>query len=593
MDHGSHAHCESCFSTSCSFTQCPVITCRLGCRARFHTCKQEDHEEEICSHKMVQCINSLYGCKDVFERAKMASHLAVCPASIVICTHTWNRWPLSFRTYNQQQYFREGQLDYEMVLRDQRMEKQLAMVPRKVKIQLRNFLTKRFPEVPVPECAFTKRDPNDRNAPEKEYAVDGAGNVILDSVMKKYLKQQSLQEKAWKRDLDARLSENILNICTEATKLQREGIHNHCRACVITECTIGKAFDPERWRESCPMMECRWGCGAKYHKCKTEDHSFLCKLFKEPDEMDWLRRLQISDGNEREENIDTVVKAEEPARIDLNIMTANKDEVPVLPHIFSEPTYLDVNMETIHKMHVKPVQIRSFICGKVFRRDEIADHLVNVHQEIIPGLSSGWFLSRCPLAYSGCSYATVNMAPNSSNFSLRFSRADDNFCCRLKEDNATHHKTQKQSILKKKSCKGYHPTDLSLLPVEIIFHVTSWLDSISLRNLSLTCKRIRDICFSLVMTRGCVTPMWERQKARGHRRERKVWEISRQRRFFSSAMAPVHSWVGVNGAAIQKHLETCTFNQKTSPLNPGVNKPFTDELKARVELKRKSDWYIV
>ena len=70
-------------------------------------------------------------------------------------------------------------MDYEMVLRDQRMEQQLAMIPRKVKVQLRNFLTKRFPEVPVPECAFTKRDSNDRNAPEKVYAVDEEGNVIL------------------------------------------------------------------------------------------------------------------------------------------------------------------------------------------------------------------------------------------------------------------------------------------------------------------------------------------------------------------------------------------------------------------------------
>ena len=92
-----------------------------------------------------------------------------------------------------------------MVLRDQRMEQQLAMIPRKVKVQLRNFLTKRFPEVPVPECAFTKRDSNDRNAPEKVYAVDEEGNVILDAVMKKYLKQQALQEKAWKRDLAAKM----------------------------------------------------------------------------------------------------------------------------------------------------------------------------------------------------------------------------------------------------------------------------------------------------------------------------------------------------------------------------------------------------
>ena len=83
---------------------------------------------------------------------------------------------------------------------------------------------------------------DDRNAPEKIYAVDEAGNVILDAVMKKYLKQQEKQEQAWKRDLKARLSENVLNICTEATKLQKEAIHNHCRSCVLTDCSLGEVL---------------------------------------------------------------------------------------------------------------------------------------------------------------------------------------------------------------------------------------------------------------------------------------------------------------------------------------------------------------
>ena len=179
------------------------------------------------------------------------------------------------RRYNQIQYFREGQLDYEMVLRDQRMEQQLKSIPRKVKLQLRNFLTKRHPEVPIPEANFLNPDPDDKNAPEKVYNVDAQGNVILDAVMKKYLQQKEMQEKAWKRDLEEKRSENIFNICTEATRLQKEGIHNHCRSCVWSKCTMGKSFDPGRWRESCPMTDCRWGCGAKYHNCKASDHDMF------------------------------------------------------------------------------------------------------------------------------------------------------------------------------------------------------------------------------------------------------------------------------------------------------------------------------
>eukprot|EP00091_Calanus_sinicus_P009525 TRINITY_DN22241_c0_g1_i1.p1 TRINITY_DN22241_c0_g1~~TRINITY_DN22241_c0_g1_i1.p1 ORF type:complete len:128 (-),score=31.70 TRINITY_DN22241_c0_g1_i1:112-450(-) len=91
MEPDSHSHCESCFSTTCTFTLCPVVLCQLKCQVRFHKCKQEDHEEEICENKEVPCINSSYGCKDVFERKYMAEYLSHCPASITICTHTWNR----------------------------------------------------------------------------------------------------------------------------------------------------------------------------------------------------------------------------------------------------------------------------------------------------------------------------------------------------------------------------------------------------------------------------------------------------------------------------------------------------------------------
>ena len=82
------------------------------------------------------------------------------------------------------------------------------------------------------------------------------------------------------------------------------------------------------------------------------------------------------------------------------------------------------------------------------------NHLINVHQEIIPGLSSGWFLSRCPLAYSGCSFASENMAPNSDKIRLRFSRADDNFCSRMVDDeeiraNAKQNTKPKNSFARK------------------------------------------------------------------------------------------------------------------------------------------------
>ena len=566
-DLGIHEHCSSCFYLSCDYQHCKVIPCSNGCGTSYHQCKETDHLEEICSEQEISCINKPFGCSARMLRRELSCHISSCPASIVICCHTWNRWPLSSSSHHHSQHFNQGQLDYELLLRDQRMERQLTDIPRKVKVQLRNFLTKRYPEVPVP--GFTNYNfPDDKSVPDKTYHTDIEGNVIVDLVMKQYMKHQLDREKAWKKDLQF----DFLSFQTEATKLRREGIHNHCRTCVLTDCSLGKMFDPARWRESCPTVECRWGCGASFHHCKEQDHSFLCRHYREPDEMDWIRRLRIDNDEERLEEVEG---DEGPAGGHHVIrVTGPAGGVPEMCGSLTEPTHLDCSLETVHRMQVKPLNIRSFVCGKVFRRDEIHQHISNIHQEIIPGLGSGWFLSRCPLAYLGCPFAIDHLAPNGSEFRLKFSREDDNFCCRLKEtDQDQRHQPRPKRLLVN-------------LPVEILFHICSYLDPISLRSLSMTSQQLRTVCLSLVRWRGCVSPVWQRQRARGQRRERLGWVDVSNKWFFSTGMARVERWVNINSAAMQEHLATCRFNEKNSPRQYELNSHSRNQ-PLIVELKQK------
>ena len=109
------------------------------------------------------------------------------------------------------------------------------------------------------------------------------------------MKQQSLQEKAGEKNLDARLNENILNISTEATKLQREGTHNHYRAWEV---------EVEGVLPHDGLQMGLWG-----QVPQVQDRRSLL-----------LVQIQISDGNEQEENIDTVAESVEPARTILNLI---------------------------------------------------------------------------------------------------------------------------------------------------------------------------------------------------------------------------------------------------------------------------------
>ena len=80
----------------------------------------------------------------------------------------WNRWPL-FTTQKRKHipfkqpnpFGQEGQLDYDLTLRDQRMLKTLSSIPRKTKLSLRNVLTRRYPAVPLHIKSFNIKEDKD------------------------------------------------------------------------------------------------------------------------------------------------------------------------------------------------------------------------------------------------------------------------------------------------------------------------------------------------------------------------------------------------------------------------------------------------
>ncbi|KAH9518813.1 SPRY domain-containing protein 3 [Bulinus truncatus] len=156
---GQHSHCVRCRQVNCSqfvdnVTACVIVTCGL-CGWRCHECKQGEHVLN-CPEERVPCVNKEYGCPHVLKRGKMASHLPVCPASVVCCAEEWSRWPMHAKDKGMRlplpatkAYLDCGQLDVSLAMRDQRMLIDALRAPHKLRRTLRNHLTQKYPAAPL------------------------------------------------------------------------------------------------------------------------------------------------------------------------------------------------------------------------------------------------------------------------------------------------------------------------------------------------------------------------------------------------------------------------------------------------------------
>ncbi|GAA6097157.1 F-box only protein 40-like isoform X2 [Tachysurus ichikawai] len=167
-----HRHCESCHRKYCKAPieitlSCMIVNCRLLCGASFHMCKDDEHIL-LCPNEKVPCINANFGCPFTMCRSKLAKHLEVCPASVVVCSMEWNRWPIedikSPLFSNLMKDIQEHQaLDLSTALKDQ---KQLYS-----RLKMRSFFPQLMqePEEPIPVEAEAEDE-----AAGGDFLVDGS-----------------------------------------------------------------------------------------------------------------------------------------------------------------------------------------------------------------------------------------------------------------------------------------------------------------------------------------------------------------------------------------------------------------------------------
>ncbi|KAM4547588.1 F-box only protein 40-like [Fundulus diaphanus] len=239
---------------------------------------------------------------------------------------------------------------------------------------------------------------------------------------------------------------------------------------------------------------------------------------------------------------------------------------------------LQLQTESVNSRNNRTSCAFTFLCGHTFHRREFATHFRNVHSDIQMCLSD-WFEQRCPLAYLGCTYRQSRFHPSTQKATVTYNQQLK--CLNLRPDvlpSLDSSAAQRRS----KSQAGDGEDWLSPLPYEVLCHIASFLDSLSLSQLALVSCLMRQVCSSLLRERGMVTLRWERTNAShggAKWRSRPVWE-------FSHLFSTVDSWYLADIPHISAHLKVCPYYQKTERGEP-VPLPFLIE-KQEKSLKNPS-----
>lgn len=160
----------------------------------------------------------------------------------------------------------------------------------------------------------------------------------------------------------------------------------------------------------------------------------------------------------------------------------------------------------------------SFVCGMFVRRDEFSSHWLS-HIELIDDLSMK--IQRCHLSSYGCQHGTILYQPSPEGHTFQYKEDYKSFViCPLvsivsSDEGGGHYATE---IAKKRELAlyGYENKDegsidvLGQLPFEVLLHIMSHVDSLSLWSLSQVNLYFRNVCEDLLSSRGLVYFIWEK-----------------------------------------------------------------------------------
>uniref|UniRef100_A0AAX7V5E1 F-box protein 40, tandem duplicate 1 n=1 Tax=Astatotilapia calliptera TaxID=8154 RepID=A0AAX7V5E1_ASTCA len=615
-----HIHCDSCYSRRCrarveASVCCAVTPCRLHCGALFHLCKAEDHLL-LCPNVRVPCINAAYGCPVQLPRSSRASHLQVCPASVVCCTMEWLRWPTDDTNPHSHKALQDN-LVKESEGQEEALDLAMAIIDQK-DLYSRLKMKPLYPEL-------TEEEEEEINDEMKEEAAAGGvvnGVVIEDTsdggiVVLNRLYQTVLCKMMFSMDRGGceAAQENLNNPKQNPNTGMapwQEGVLDR----------LGQELTPQEYNMYVVHHGRMLLAFGQIEACTPREKDFVygslepipvqtLRSFKVPDSYHYRRRVHLYDTAARVQS--------EPRGVDTSDLGVNEDEwltdeaaatllgyaeEEVMGHKISESKaydglYIDVGTQTysfrsapfkgkttlaevmvdrplklhlqlqaesVNSRHNRASCVFTFLCGHTFHRREHnlqKTKKMNVHCDIHTCLS-GWFEQRCPLAYLGCTYSQRRFHPSTHKATVTYNKELRSFNLRptfegLVGDNSPT------------SSEG-RGGSLGSLPYEVLCHMASFLDSLSLFQLALVSRLMRQVCSTLLKERGMVTFRWEKKTyshGRTKWRAKLVWE-------FSHLFSSVDSWHMADIPPISAHLKVCPYYEVSLHSKP-VSLPSMDE----------------
>ncbi|ESN95033.1 hypothetical protein HELRODRAFT_179892 [Helobdella robusta] len=491
-----HPHCLNCHLIGCSYQECPVISCPQRCGHKFHKCKYDDHQF-LCSQMNVPCLNAHCGCPFFVIRRQMSAHLKKCPAFVLFCNQQWggcikflhdtpSEEPSSHHCIKAQ----DSQLDVALALKDKK--------------ELYRFMK-----------SLSKKTIQDLR-----YQLTSPQGSQVQTIFVPGLKERCIPSPLVILNLD-RMSFQCDNIklCTEESISETfEQLEKH-RLDLEERCICKKLFN------MCFRSSVR--------NYNTDDAGT-----NNDSEKGNSGKVKSSDVDDVNEDCEEVWGSngynDDPTKSSPHTLNIS----PFLNHTLCLNMWLNDYSKKIKQSEF----MYTFLCGELLRRNEFSQHYKNFHQDIQCG-SDSWLDVRCPLACYGCTYSVRKFRPR-FNAHLLFDRESSNFCVRpdsvfgdvsirnsaslesssadvLLEnilensevsnfDNSDKHIPVKAKL--RDQLNARIPILITDLPVIVLDRIFSYLDSISLKKLSLTSKQFRMICEEYLKERGMVVEVWEKIK---------------------------------------------------------------------------------